>query len=144
MLLEVLNNLLMAARKPQERDLYVELCLTVPARLSNLLPHLSYLMRPLVVALRAGSDLVGQGLRTLELCVDNLTAEYLDPIMAPVIDELMSALWDHLKPTPYSHFHSHTTMRILGKLGGRNRKFLNGPPELTFQQYADENQHLRH
>ena len=138
MLLEVLNNLLMAARKPQERDLYVELCLTVPARLSNLLPHLSYLMRPLVVALRAGSDLVGQGLRTLELCVDNLTAEYLDPIMAPVIDELMMALWDHLKPNPYSHFHAHTTMRILGKLGGRNRKFLNGPPELTFQHFADD------
>ncbi|KAF7880607.1 uncharacterized protein EAF02_007453 [Botrytis sinoallii] len=85
MLLEVLNNLLMAARKPADRDLYVELCLTVPARLSNLLPHLSYLMRPLVVALRAGSDLVGQGLRTLELCVDNLTADYLDPIMAPLI-----------------------------------------------------------
>ena len=138
MLLEVLNNLLLAARKPQERDLYVELCLTVPARLSNLLPHLSYLMRPLVVALRAGSDLVGQGLRTLELCVDNLTAEYLDPIMAPVIDELMSALWDHLRPTPYSHFHAHTTMRILGKLGGRNRKFLNRPPELDYQQFADD------
>lgn len=138
MLLEVLNNLLLAARKPQERDLYVELCLTVPARLSNLLPHLSYLMRPLVVALRAGSDLVGQGLRTLELCVDNLTAEYLDPIMAPVIDELMSALWDHLRPNPYSHFHAHTTMRILGKLGGRNRKFLHGPPELSFRQFADD------
>ncbi|KAL6722004.1 transcription-associated protein 1 [Lecanora helva] len=138
MLLQVLNNLLTAARKPQERDLYVELCLTVPARLSNLLPHLSYLMRPLVVALRAGSDLVGQGLRTLELCVDNLTAEYLDPIMAPVIDELMMALWEHLKPNPYSHFHAHTTMRILGKLGGRNRKFLNGPPSLQFQDFADD------
>ena len=138
MLLEVLNNLLMAARKPQERDLYVELCLTVPARLSNLLPHLSYLMRPLVVALRAGSDLVGQGLRTLELCVDNLTADYLDPIMAPVIDELMTALWDHLRPNPYSHFHAHTTMRILGKLGGRNRKFLSGPPGLSFRQFADD------
>ncbi|KAL8838619.1 MAG: hypothetical protein Q9170_002065 [Blastenia crenularia] len=138
MMLEVLNNLLIAARKPQERDLYVELCLTVPARLSNLLPHLSYLMRPLVVALRAGSDLVGQGLRTLELCVDNLTAEYLDPIMAPVIDELMTALWDHLRPNPYSHYHAHTTMRILGKLGGRNRKFLNGPPHLTFRPYADD------
>lgn len=138
MLLEVLNNLLLAARKPQERDLYVELCLTVPARLSNLLPHLNFLMRPLVVALRAGSDLVGQGLRTLELCVDNLTAEYLDPIMAPFIEELMMALWDHLKPNPYSHFHAHTTMRILGKLGGRNRKFLNGPPDLTFQQFADD------
>ena len=138
MLLEVLNNLLLAARKPQERNLYVELCLTVPARLSNLLPHLSYLMRPLVVALRADPDLVGQGLRTLELCVDNLTADYLDPIMAPVIDDLMSALWDHLRPNPYSHFHAHTTMRILGKLGGRNRKFLNGPPNLNFREFADD------
>ncbi|KAH9209380.1 hypothetical protein DL95DRAFT_526909 [Leptodontidium sp. 2 PMI_412] len=138
MLLEVLNNLLLAARKPADRDLYVELCLTVPARLSNLLPHLSYLMRPLVVALRSGTDLVGQGLRTLELCVDNLTADYLDPIMAPVIDELMTALFDHLRPTPYSHFHAHTTMRILGKLGGRNRKFMTGAPTLTFQQYSDD------
>ena len=138
MLLEVLNNLLMSARKPQERNLYVELCLTVPARLSNLLPHLSYLMRPLVVALRADPDLVGQGLRTLELCVDNLTADYLDPIMAPVIDDLMSALWEHLRPNPYSHFHAHTTMRILGKLGGRNRKFLSGPPNLDFRDFADD------
>ncbi|KKK18394.1 hypothetical protein P175DRAFT_0247193 [Aspergillus ochraceoroseus IBT 24754] len=138
MLLETFNNLLLAARKPQERDLYVELTLTVPARLSHLLPHLSYLMRPIVVALRAESDLVGQGLRTLELCVDNLTADYLDPIMAPIMDELMTALWDHLRPHPYNHFHAHTTMRILGKLGGRNRKFLNHPPELTFEQYADD------
>ncbi|KKP04788.1 transformation/transcription domain-associated protein [Trichoderma harzianum] len=138
MLLDVLNNLLMAARKPSERDLYVELCLTVPARLSHLLPHLSFLMRPLVVALRAGTDLVGQGLRTLELCVDNLTADYLDPIMAPVIDELMTALFDHLKPHPYSHFHAHTTMRILGKLGGRNRKFMTGAVPLTYTNYADD------
>ncbi|UNI18788.1 transcription-associated protein 1 [Purpureocillium takamizusanense] len=138
MLLGVLNNLLMAARKPSERDLYVELCLTVPARLSHLLPHLSFLMRPLVVALRAGTELVGQGLRTLELCVDNLTADYLDPIMAPVIDELMTALFNHLKPHPYSHFHAHTTMRILGKLGGRNRKFMTGAVPLAYKAYADD------
>ncbi|KAI0120020.1 FAT domain-containing protein [Nemania sp. FL0031] len=138
MLLDVLNNLLMAARKPAERDLYVELCLTVPARLSNLLPHLSFLMRPLVVALRAGTELVGQGLRTLELCVDNLTADYLDPIMAPVIEELMNALFEHLKPHPYSHFHAHTTMRILGKLGGRNRKFMTETLPVNYQRYADD------
>ena len=138
MLLEVLNNLLEAARKPSDRDLFVELILTVPARLSNLLPHLSYLMRPLVVALRAGSDLVGQGLRTLELCVDNLTADYIDPIMAPVIEELMKGLWEHLKPAPYNHFHAHTTMRILGKLGGRNRKFSNGLPPLEYKPYTDD------
>lgn len=139
MLLETFNNLLLAAQKPQERDLYVELTLTVPARLSHLLPHLSYLMRPIVVALRADSELVGQGLRTLELCVDNLTADYLDPIMSPIMDELMTALWDHLRPHPYNHFHAHTTMRILGKLGGRNRKFLNHPPEISFEQYSDDN-----
>ena len=138
MLLDVLNTLLMAARKPSERDLYVELCLTVPARLSNLLPHLSFLMRPLVVALRSGTDLVGQGLRTLELCVDNLTADYLDPIMAPVIHDLMNALFDHLRPHPYSHFHSHTTMRILGKLGGRNRKFMTEAQQLTFEEFSDD------
>jgi len=138
MLLDVLNNLILAARKPSERDLYVELCLTVPARLSNLLPHLSFLMRPLVVALRAGTELVGQGLRTLELCVDNLTADYLDPIMAPVIDELMTALFDHLKPHPYSHFHAHTTLRILGKLGGRNRKFMTDAHAVEFKQYIDD------
>ncbi|RPB12496.1 hypothetical protein P167DRAFT_506485 [Morchella conica CCBAS932] len=137
-LLEVLNTLLISARNIVQRDLYVELCLTVPARLSNLLPHLSFLMKPLVVALRAGHELVSQGLRTLELCVDNLTADYLDPIMAPVIDDLMAALWDHLKPLPYSHVHSHTTMRILGKLGGRNRRFLTHPPPLPFKLYADD------
>ena len=137
-MLEVLNSLLSAAREPAERELYVELALTIPARLNNLLPHLSYLMRPMVVALRSSQDLIGQGLRTLELCVDNLTADYLDPIVAPVMDDLMRALWDHLKPTPYNHFHAHTTMRILGKLGGRNRKNLTGDPLLEYQPYADD------
>ena len=68
MLLETFNHLLQGARKQSERDLYVELTLTVPARLSHLLPHLNHLMKPLVVALRAGSELVSQGLRTRALC----------------------------------------------------------------------------
>lgn len=137
-LLESLNKLLATARKPQERDIYVELCLTVPVRLSVLVPHLSYLMRPLVIALNGSQELVSQGLRTLELCVDNLTAEYFDPIIEPVIGEVMEALWKHLKPLPYYHQHSHTTFRVLGKLGGRNRRFLTPPTTLkntsTFNQ----------
>ena len=99
---------------------------------------LIYVFSWLVVALGAGPDLVGQGLRTLELCVDNLTADYLDPIMAPIMDDLMTALFEHLKPQPYQHFHSHTTMRILGKLGGRSRKFLNAPPELVYRISTDD------
>lgn len=123
-LLESLNRMILNARRPQERDIYVELCLTVPVRLSVLVPHLNYLMRPLVLALNSTQELVSQGLRTLELCVDNLTAEYFDPIIEPVIEEVMEALWRHLKPLPYHHQHSHTTFRILGKLGGRNRRFI--------------------
>ncbi|CCJ31022.1 unnamed protein product [Pneumocystis jirovecii] len=132
-ILEYLNNLIQSSRKPSERDLFVELCLTVPVRLSVLLPYLNYLMRPLVLALRPGSDQVSQGLRTLELCIDNLTQDFLDPILAPVVDDLMAALWEHLKPLPYSHQHSHTTLRILGKLGGRNRKFIMGPKNLNYK-----------
>ncbi|CAI2169805.1 6786_t:CDS:10 [Funneliformis geosporum] len=130
MLLEGLNTLLSLTNKQRMRDLFVELCLTVPVRLSVLLPYLGYLMKPLVLALQAGTELVTQGLRTLELCIDNLTAEFLDPIMAPVINDLMHSLWKHLKPSPYNQSHSLSTTRILGKLGGRNRRMLKDPPQL--------------
>ncbi|KXS94318.1 hypothetical protein AC578_10812 [Pseudocercospora eumusae] len=179
MLLEVLNTQLAAAPDGSTRDLFVELSLTVPARLSHLLPHLSYLMRPLTVALRSGeplsassqrpssndrssndnrgggsSELTAQGLRTLELCVDNLTADYLDPIMQPWMEEIMGSLWRMLKPASLTggsmtgpngpvtigtgHQGAHTAVRILGKLGGRNRKFLVNPPELDWKQYSDD------
>lgn len=130
LLLASLNNLLTTARRPQERDIYVELCLTVPVRLSVLVPHLSYLMRPLVIALNGTPDLVGQGLRTFELCVDNLTAEYFDPILEPVVGDIMQALFKHLRPLPYNHQHSHICLRILGKLGGRNRQYMQSPIDL--------------
>lgn len=177
MLLEVLNTQLAAAPDGLARDLFVELSLTVPARLSHLLPHLGYLMRPLTVALRSGdpanpghraysndrssndnrgqgsSELTAQGLRTLELCVDNLTADYLDPIMQPWMEEIMGSLWRMLKPVSLTgatmtqngqgllgtgHQGAHTAVRILGKLGGRNRKFLNNPAELEWKPYADD------
>jgi len=51
-LLDNLNRLLAVSHKPAMRELFVELCLTVPVRLSALLPHLHYLMRPLVLALQ--------------------------------------------------------------------------------------------
>lgn len=135
-LLENLNNLLNAA-EPNRRELFVDLCLTVPVRLSVLLPYLGYLMKPLVLALQSSNELVSQGLRTLELCIDNLTQEFLDPIMAPYCYDIMSALWKHLQPLPHNHQHSHTTMRILGKMGGRNRRLLQQAPRLTYHGHKD-------
>ncbi|CEG78070.1 Putative Transformation/transcription domain-associated protein [Rhizopus microsporus] len=131
-ILENLNALISLAHRTEMRNLFVELCLAVPVRLSTLLPYLPFLMRPLVTALQADQDLVSQGLRTMELCNDNLNPEFLDHIMAPVMTELMDALWKHLKPLPYNQQHSHAAMRILGKLGGRNRRMLKSPPKLGF------------
>lgn len=135
-MLESLNRQLMASDSTT-RDLLVELCLTVPLRLTHLLPHLHYLMQPLVLALQGNAELVSQGLRTLELCIDNLIGDFLDPILRPVLRDLMEALHSHLKPLPGNHHHAHTTIRILGKLGGRNRRLLDESPHLAYRPYSD-------
>ncbi|GJE84852.1 phosphatidylinositol kinase family protein [Phanerochaete sordida] len=114
------------------RDMIVELCLTVPLRLTHLLPHLQYLMQPLALALRGNPELASQGLRTLELCIDNLTPEFLDPTLNLVLRDLMEALHSHLRPLPANHHHAHTTIRLLGKLGGRNRRLLEKDPVIRY------------
>ena len=132
-MLDTLAYLLEHATDDPQRDLFVELTLTVPVRLTNLLPHLSYLMKPLVHALSAGPDLISQGLRTLELCIDNLTADFLDPTMGPVLRDLMSALHHLLRPIPANRNHAHAAVKILGKLGGRNRRFQEVENDLDYQ-----------
>ncbi|KAJ2339533.1 transcription-associated protein 1, partial [Coemansia sp. RSA 2618] len=124
-LLEMLNSALgFTKRASPMQELFVEICLTVPVRLSVLLPFLSLLMKPLVFALESGPELVSQGLRTLELCIDNLTREFLDPILTPVMDEIMTSLWLHLQLPSSASTHAPVAARILGKLGGRNRHML--------------------
>lgn len=136
-LLQSLNGMILTARLPHERELYVELCITVPVRLSVLAPFLPYLMKPLVYALQGYPDLVSQGLRTLELCIDNLTAEYFDPIVEPVVEDVTKSLFKLLKPQPFNHTISHTAVRILGKLGGRNRRFLKSASDLKTKDELD-------
>ncbi|KAI0092413.1 atypical/PIKK/TRRAP protein kinase [Irpex rosettiformis] len=131
-MLECLQKQLLAS-EGYARDMLVELCLTVPLRLTHLIPYLNYLMKPLAFALRGSPELVSQGLRTLELCIDNLQPDFLDPTLNTILRELMEALYSHLKPLPANHLHAHTTIRILGKLGGRNRRLLERPPELQYR-----------
>ncbi|KAF8076441.1 hypothetical protein FPV67DRAFT_1558921 [Lyophyllum atratum] len=135
-MLESLNRQLLAS-EGNTRDMIVELCLTVPLRLTHLLPHLTYLMQPLALALRGNPELVSQGLRTLELCIDNLTPDFLDPTLSTVLRELMEALHSHLKPLPANHHPAHTTIRILGKLGGRNRRLLTREPALKYRHHSE-------
>lgn len=59
-LLKSLNSLQSGLHKQDMKDLFVELCLTVPVRLSSLLPHLPLLMDPLVSALNGSPSLIIQ------------------------------------------------------------------------------------
>ena len=55
-----LNSLQSGLHKQYMKDLFVELCLTVPVRLSSLLPYLPMLMDPLVSALNGSQTLISQ------------------------------------------------------------------------------------
>lgn len=55
-----LNCLQSGMHKQHMKDLFVELCLTVPVRLSSLLPYLPMLMDPLVSALNGSPTLISQ------------------------------------------------------------------------------------
>ncbi|GLJ07095.1 hypothetical protein SUGI_0058030 [Cryptomeria japonica] len=113
-------------------DLVLELCLTLPARLSSLLPHLPRLMKPLVLALKGSDELIGLGLRTLEFWIDSLNPEFLEPSMANVMSEVILTLWSHLRPKPYPW--GAKALQLLGKLGGRNRRFLKEPLALECKE----------
>ena len=137
-MLDTLAYLLKHATEESQKDLFTELTLTVPVRLTNLLPHLQYLMAPLVHALKGGHELVSQGLRTLELCIDNLTADFLDPNLGPVLRDLMGGLNKLLKSVPANRAHAHNAIKILGKLGGRNRRFEEVDYQLDYQTALNE------
>lgn len=134
-LLGGLNRLQSGCHKQHMKDLFVELCLTVPVRLSSLLPFLPMLMDPLVSALNGSPMLVTQGLRTLELCVDNLLPDFFYDHIQCIRAELMQALWKTLRNPDNS---SMGAFRILGKFGGGNRNMLIEPQKLDCQTF-DEN-----
>ncbi|EPS71616.1 hypothetical protein M569_03143, partial [Genlisea aurea] len=135
MLQPCLNMLLAMLEGPTSGDLHellLELCLTLPARLSSLLPHLPRLMKPLVMCLKGSDDLINLGLKTLEFWIDSLNPDFLEPSMANVMSEVILVLWSHLRPAPYAW--GSKSLQLLGKLGGRNRRFLKEPLALECKE----------
>ncbi|KAL3925906.1 MAG: hypothetical protein SGILL_000083 [Bacillariaceae sp.] len=131
----VLNGLfrvLSSTRLVPLRHTLIELVVTVPARLSTLLPHLNLLLRVIILALESTcEELVNLGLRTLEFWLDNLNPEYLFPEVSKdkkVFVAVMKALSIHLRPAPYPY--GLLTLRLLGKLGGKNRQVLRDPIDI--------------
>ena len=131
-LLQGLNSLQSGLHKQHMKDVFVELCLTVPVCLSSLLPYLPMLMDPLVSALNGSQTLISQGLRTLELCVDNLQPDFLYEHIQPVRAELMQALWKTLR-NPNDAI-AQVAFRVLGKFGGGNCKMMIEPQKLEYNE----------
>eukprot|EP00887_Chlorella_sp_A99_P004017 scaffold11.g4017.t1 len=120
-----------------EADAAAELCLLVPARLEHLIPPMPRLMHAVAHALASGSDQARGGawgvwsiscaLRVLDLWVDSFNPEFIERSMAGVIPRLMGALWAHVRPHPYPY--GAKVAEVLGKLGGRSRRWLAAPQE---------------
>ena len=146
-LLRQMNQLQTALHRPEMHDLFIELCLTVPVRLSYLLPHMERLMEPLVAALKGTQNLVSQGLRTLELFIDNLQQEFLQGKIVPVRAQLMRALWDIINRDDIirkakdeekkKEQSAVAAFRILGKFGGENRSTIREPAILKWKKFEE-------
>ena len=151
--LDALEALLAGPERPGLHDAAVELSLSLPARLSTLLPFLPRLMTPLVAALRGGAgvpfvaaspELQLLGLRKLESWVDSMNPDYLEPCIADCEVDLMTALWALLRPPPAAPGvataapsgpgpHALRALQLLGKLGGRGRRVLRDPTRLEWR-----------
>jgi transformation/transcription domain-associated protein len=136
--LDGVNRALEISEDAVQREQLVEIALTTPARLQHLAPYMAQLWRPLVLALGSRSpELLRQGLRTLELATDNLSnIDLLDPEAEPVARDLVLALHKVLKPGAAVADLSQAASRILGKIGGRNRRILSMPPSLAYETFT--------
>jgi transformation/transcription domain-associated protein len=136
--LDGVNRALEMTEDAVQREQLVEISLTTPARLQHLAPYMAQLWRPLVLALGSRSpELLRQGLRTLELATDNVSnIDLLDPEAEPVARDLVVALHKVLKPGAAVADLSQAASRILGKIGGRNRRILSMPPSLAYETFT--------
>ena len=131
--LSKLRKLLAGPLTEKEKGLLVELILTLPTRLSTLLHYLPHLMKPLLIAIQSASEhLVTLGMKTLEYWIDSLNPEFLEPAMSDILPELMSSLHSKLGPLGLHPF-GHKALTLLGKLGGRNRRYLKAPIGLDYK-----------
>lgn len=105
------------------RDTIVDLCLSIPVRITYFLSHMYYQTKPVIMALNGNPETVAAGLKKLESWIDSLPSTFIHSILQPIASDLMKALHKQLA-LPSHHNLSLTTVRILGKLGGGNRQLI--------------------
>ena len=126
-ILDGLDMMLRRSSSDNIRCAIYELYLSIPCRLESLLPHFTRILNVFSYAVwETSSDtLANLSLRTLEFWIENLNPEYLLTAMqsqSGLLSKIFSGICAHLKPAPYPY--GSLAVRVLGKFGGRNRKFL--------------------
>ncbi|KAH9385646.1 transformation/transcription domain-associated protein [Nematocida major] len=93
----------------------VELTLTIPVKISGLLPFLGQMSKSLVRALQMKNKLAGVAMETLEMCVDNLNLEFLVAYLGENINKIFTILVDLVQEEESSVM----AIKLLGKLSGK-------------------------
>ncbi|OQV12189.1 Transformation/transcription domain-associated protein [Hypsibius exemplaris] len=100
------------------------------------MPHISLLAPAILTAMQGPPNSSTQGLRTLELCIDNMSNDYLYEQLEPVKKELMKALWG-IMMTGNGQMQT-TALRFLGKMCGHALKAIREPQQLHPKMTDDD------
>lgn len=120
-----------STRTKEAEEEAAELCLLVPARLEHLIPVLPRMMHAVVLALNGADRSVHVALKVLDVWVESFNPEFIERSMAAVTKPLMSALWSHIRPPP--HLFGAKVAEMLGKMGGRGRRWLGEGTSVDFK-----------
>jgi hypothetical protein len=120
-----------STRTKEDEEAAAELCLLVPARLEHLIPVLPRMMHAVVLALNGSDRSVHIALRVLDVWVESFNPEFIERSMSAVTKPLMAALWSHIRPPP--HPFGAKVAEMLGKMGGRGRRWLSEGTSVDFK-----------
>ncbi|KAI5180663.1 transformation/transcription domain-associated protein [Nematocida sp. AWRm80] len=98
-----------------ERTEYIELCLTIPVKISVLLPFLGQMAGPIIQALKMKNKLSIAAMEVLETCIDNLNSEFLMTYLGDQIDKIFILLIDLV----YHEDSSVLAIKLLGKISSK-------------------------
>jgi len=113
-ILDKLTEFLRGSYKPNVRELFIELCVTIPAKSHTLGPHLPILARPVLLALQSEKDdLVVYALKNLDIWVNSMRIEFPVKCHPPVTVTLPKPLSTLRLRQSVSEFTSRTPSKLL-------------------------------
>ena len=119
------------------QDLLIELCLSLPARLSSLIPFMPLLVDPAINSLQNFNIWFNpQGLRTIELCLDNYTATQIKEFFGNNFQRLHEHLWNMVSHNDQSF--AQQAVRLIGKLSAMNRNILCDTQKLQYDEDVND------